>query len=67
MPSKQRTGVPAATQSVPTDDPDSLRWTVERVVQGVLEADAAPRAPAAHLHADPDGRSANRRGHRNGH
>lgn len=33
---RQRTGVAAATQSVPADDPDFLRFIVERVVQEVL-------------------------------
>jgi putative transposase len=59
---KQRTGIPAATQSVLTDDPDFLRCIVERVVQELLEAEMT-----AHLHADPYERNAERRGYRNGH
>src|SRR3954462_6364491 len=58
---KQRIGIPAATQSVLTDDPDFLRFIVERVIQEVLEAEMT-----AHLHADPYERSAARRGYRNG-
>jgi len=57
-----RTGLAAATQSVLTDDPDFLRFIVERVVQEVLEAEMT-----AHLHADPYERNAERRGYRNGH
>ncbi len=63
---KQRTGISAATRSVLTDDPDFLRFIVERVVQEVLEADAAQRAPAAHLLAEPYERNAARTGYRNG-
>ena len=66
MAHRQRTGFATATQSVLTDDPDFLRFIVERVIQEVLEADAAQRAPAAHLHADPYERTATRTGHRNG-
>ncbi len=58
---RQRTGMGAATQSVLTDDPDFLRCIVERVVQEVLEAEMA-----AHLHAEPYERSAERRGYRDG-
>jgi putative transposase len=58
---KQRIGIPAATQSVLTDDPDFLRFIVERVIQEVLEAEMT-----AHLHAEPYERSAERRGYRNG-
>lgn len=36
---RQRTGVAAATQSVLTDDPDFLRFIVERVVQEVLDTE----------------------------
>jgi transposase-like protein len=61
MASTQRSGVPAATPSVLTDDPDFLRVLVEKVVQAVLEA-----AMTAHLHAEPYERSAERRGYRNG-
>lgn len=61
MTHRQRTGIPAATQSVLTDDPDFLRCIVERVVQEVLEAEMT-----AHLHAEPYERSAGRRGYRNG-
>jgi hypothetical protein len=57
MACKQRTGISVATQSILTDDPDFFRVLVERVVQAVLEADAAQRAPAAHLHAEPYERS----------
>jgi len=56
---KQRTAMAATTQSILTDDPDFLRVIVERVVQEVLEAEMT-----AHLHADPDERSAERRGYR---
>ncbi len=38
---KQRTGMAAATHSILTDDPDFLRVLVERVVQAVLEVEAA--------------------------
>lgn len=58
---RQRTGVSAATQSILTDDPDFLRFLVERVVQAVLEAEMT-----AHLHAEPYERSAERKGYRNG-
>ena len=58
---KQRTGTAAATQSILTDDPDFLRFIVERVVQEVLEAEMT-----AHLHAESYERSAERRGYRNG-
>lgn len=58
---RQRTGIATATQSVLTDDPDFLRFIVERVVQAVLEAEMT-----AHLHAEPCERSAERRGYRNG-
>jgi putative transposase len=63
---RQRTGLPTAAQSILMDDPESLRFIVERVIQEVLEADAAQTAPAAHLHAEPYERSAGRRGYRNG-
>ena len=58
---KQRTGMATATQSVLTDDPDFLRFIVERVIQEVLEAEMT-----AHLHADPYERNATRTGYRNG-
>ncbi|GAC1458713.1 MAG: hypothetical protein PVSMB1_08610 [Gemmatimonadaceae bacterium] len=58
---KQRIGMATATQSVLADDPDFLRFIVERVVQEVLEAEMT-----AHLHAEPYQRSAARRGYRNG-
>jgi putative transposase len=58
---KQRTGIPATTRSILTDDPDFLRLIVERVVQAVLEAEMT-----AHLHAEPYERSAHRTGYRNG-
>ncbi len=58
---KQRTGTAARTQSILTDDPDFLRFIVERVIQEVLDAEMT-----AHLHADPYERSAERRGYRNG-
>src|SRR3954462_6134195 len=58
---KQRTGVATATQSVLTDDPDFLRFIVERVIQEVLEAEMT-----AHLRAEPYERSTGRRGYRNG-
>jgi transposase-like protein len=58
---KQRTGISAATQSILTDDPDFLRFIVERVFQTMLEAEMT-----AHLHAEPYERSAERRGYRNG-
>jgi putative transposase len=61
MASTQRTGIPAATPSVLTDDPDFLRVLVEKVVQAVLEAEMT-----AHLQAEPYERSAERRGYRNG-
>jgi putative transposase len=57
----QRTGMTAATQSILTDDPDFLRFIVERVIQEVLEAEMT-----AHLHAEPYERSSQRRGYRNG-
>jgi len=66
MAHRQRTGLTAATQMVLTDDPNFLRFIVERVVQELLEADAAQRAPAAHLHAESYERSAARTGYRNG-
>src|SRR4051812_29806972 len=58
---KQRIGIPAATQSILTDDPDFLLFIVERVIQEVLEAEMT-----AHLHAEPYERSSERRGYRNG-
>ena len=58
---KQRTGVTAASQLILTDDPDFLRFIVERVVQAVLEAEMT-----AHLHTEPYERSTERRGYRNG-
>jgi putative transposase len=58
---KQRTGMATATQSILTDDPDFLRFIVERVIQEVLDAEMT-----AHLHADPYERSSERRGYRNG-
>jgi putative transposase len=58
---RQRTGVASATQSILTDDPDFLRFIVERVVQEILDAEMT-----AHLHAEPYQRSAERRGYRNG-
>jgi len=58
---KQRTGMAATTQSVLTDDPDFLRFIVERVIQEVLDAEMT-----AHLHAEPYERSATRSGYRNG-
>src|SRR3954468_17028134 len=58
---KQRIGIPAATQSILTDDPDFLRLIVERVIQEVLEAEMT-----AHLRAEPYERSPERRGYRNG-
>src|SRR5947199_705974 len=58
---RQRTGVPSATQSILTDDPDFLRFIVERVIQEILEAEMT-----AHLHAEPYERNAERRGYRNG-
>ena len=61
MASTQRTGIPSATPSVLTDDPDFLRVLVEKVVQAVLEAEMT-----AHLHAEPYERSAARTGYRNG-
>jgi putative transposase len=61
MAHRQRTGIATATQSVITDDPDFLRFIVERVIQEVLEAEMT-----AHLHADPYERSSERSGYRNG-
>jgi transposase-like protein len=61
MAHRQRTGISAATQSILTDDPDFLRFLVERVVQAILEAEMT-----AHLHAEPYERSPERRGYRNG-
>ena len=61
MAQRTRTGITAATQSVLTDDPDFLRFIVERVVQAVLETEMT-----THLHAEPYERSAERRGYRNG-
>src|SRR6476620_11622160 len=58
---RQRTGVASATQSILTDDPDFLRFIVERVIQELLEAEMT-----AHLHAEPYERSSERRGYRNG-
>ncbi len=58
---KQRTGMAATSQSILTDDPDFLRFIVERVIQEVLEAEMT-----AHLHAEPYERNAERRGYRNG-
>jgi len=58
---KQRTGVAAATQSVLTNDPDFLRFIVERVIQEILEAEMT-----AHLRAEPYERNIDRRGYRNG-
>jgi putative transposase len=58
---KQRTGMAAVTQTILMDDPDFLRFIVERVVQAVLETEMT-----AHLHAEPYERSAARRGYRNG-
>ncbi len=58
---RQRTGMAATTQSVLTDDPDFLRFIVERVTQEVLETEMT-----AHLNAEPYERSAERRGYRNG-
>jgi putative transposase len=58
---RERTDIPAATQSILTDDPDFLRVLVERVVQAVLAAETS-----AHLHAEPYERSPERRGYRNG-
>jgi transposase-like protein len=49
-----------------TDDPDFVRFIVERVIQVLREAAAAQRAPAAHLHADPHERTATRTGYRDG-
>ncbi len=57
----KRTGMTAATQSILTDDPDFLRFVVERVVQAVLEAEMT-----AHLNAELYERSAEQRGYRNG-
>jgi len=58
---KQRTGIPVATQSILTDDPDFLRVIVERVIQEILETEMT-----AHLNAEPYERSAEQRGYRNG-
>jgi putative transposase len=58
---RQRTGMAAMTQSILTDDPDFLRFIVERVLQELLEAEMT-----AHLHAEPYERSTERRGYRNG-
>src|SRR6476620_1310154 len=58
---RQRTGIPAASQSILTDDRDFLRLIVERVVQAVLDAEMT-----AHLRAEPYERSPDRRGYRNG-
>src|SRR4051794_30883345 len=58
---RQRTGTAATTQSVLTDDPNFLRFIVERVVQEVLDAEMT-----AHLHAEPYERNATRTGYRNG-
>ncbi len=57
----QRTGMAAATQTIVTDDPDFLRFIVDRVVQAVLEAEMT-----AYLHAEPYERRSERRGYRNG-
>ncbi len=57
----QRTGIAAATRSVLTDDPDFLRFIVERVIQELLEAEMT-----AHLHAESYERGPQRRGYRNG-
>lgn len=59
---KQRTGMATATQSILTDDPDFLRFIVERVIQDMLDAEMT-----AHLLAEPYERSSERRGYRNGH
>jgi putative transposase len=61
MAHRQRSGIATATQSILTDDPDFLRFIVERVIQEVLEAEMT-----AHLHADPYERRSERRGYRNG-
>ncbi len=61
MAHRQRIGITSATQSVLTDDPDFLRFIVERVIQEVLEAEMT-----AHLHAEPYERNAARTGYRNG-
>ncbi len=58
---RQRTDMTVAAQSILTDDPDFLRFIVERVVQEMLEAEMT-----AHLHAEPYERSSARRGYRNG-
>ena len=58
---KQRTGMATTTHSVLTDNPDFLRFIVERVVQEVLDAEMT-----AHLHAEPYERNATRTGYRNG-
>ncbi len=61
MADKQRTGIPGATHSILTDDPDFLRFIVERVIQEILETEMT-----AHLNAEPYERNADRRGYRNG-
>jgi transposase-like protein len=61
MAQRPRTGITSAAQSVLTDNPDFLRFIVERVIQEILEAEMT-----AHLHAEPYERSADRRGYRNG-
>ncbi len=66
MARKQRSGMTETTQAVLTDDPNFPRILVEQVVQEVLDADAAQRAPAAHLRAAPYERSGERKGYRNG-
>ncbi len=58
---RQRTGMAAATQTILTNDPDFLRFIVERVVQELLDAEMT-----AHLHAESYERSAARTGYRNG-
>jgi hypothetical protein len=58
---RQRTGIPAATRSILTDEPDFLRVLVERVLQAVLDAEMT-----AHLPAERYERSPERRGYRNG-
>ncbi len=57
----QRADKTTATRSILTDDPDFLRFIVERVVQEVLEAEMT-----AHLHAEPYERNLTRSGYRNG-
>lgn len=61
MAHRPRTGIATATQSILTDDPDFLRFIVERVLQELIEAEMT-----AHLHADPYERNATRTGYRNG-